>query len=458
MRSPLSKTTSHRLIHVLLTIIFTKHFLDLKTSERSTLLRKAALKRRRKTRYKWSHINLRISDNHFRRMFRMTRKCFELLSQTIIDNIGENNFKSEEYISTFIDNEFCPLGNRSYSMYCAHCHTSGGYISGEIKLAVAIRLLAGGDALDLCVLFDIGHRWCKQILYDVLENWIVAPNLGGMDIEKYLSNDDELERVSTGFSKRSNGLLTGAIGAIDGWLVKIQRPNFPLDGCKNIVGFFSRKGFYALNVQCLVDHNKKVLWASYDNRGSSHDSTCFRDTQFYKLLKLKAVSLLAKQRFILGDSAYAIESFIIPPYDLAGRHTAEDDFNFYHSSARITVECAFGEIDLCWGIFWKRLTSSLAKNILICEGAMHLHNFLVEYRNNCTNSERENALERAIFNDDIRDNAIVRSVVGNDNNRGDGGRPTFEEKESRLNGIKLRNDLKNLLRSNDMHRPRNNEQ
>ena len=89
---------------------------------------------------------------------------------------------------------------------------------------------------------------------------------------------------------------------------------------------------------------------------------------------------------------------------------------------------------------------------------MHLHNFLVEYRNNCTNSERENALERAIFNDDIRDDAIVRSVVGNDNNRGDGGRPTFEEKESRLNGIKLRNDLKNLLRSNDMHRPRNNEQ
>ena len=109
MRSPLSKTTSHRLIRVLLTIIFTKHFLDLKTSERSTLLRNAALKRRRKTRYKWSHINLRISDNHFRQMFRMTRKCFELLSQTIIDNIGENNFKSEEYISTFIASYMCNM-------------------------------------------------------------------------------------------------------------------------------------------------------------------------------------------------------------------------------------------------------------------------------------------------------------------------------------------------------------
>ena len=50
--------------------------------------------------------------------------------------------------------------------------------------------------------------------------------------------------------------------------------------------------------------------------------------------------------FILGDSAYAIESFILPPYNLAKSKSPEDDFNFYHSSARITVECAFGEIDL----------------------------------------------------------------------------------------------------------------
>ena len=53
--------------------------------------------------------------------------------------------------------------------------------------------------------------------------------------------------------------------------------------------------------------------------------------------------------YILGDSAYAIESFILTPYDGASPQTAEDDFNFYQSSARITVECAFGEIDLRWG-------------------------------------------------------------------------------------------------------------
>ena len=59
--------------------------------------------------------------------------------------------------------------------------------------------------------------------------------------------------------------------------------------------------------------------------------------------------------YILGDSAYSLESFLLCPYLQPMSKSAEDAFNFYHFSARITVECAFGEIDLRWGIFWKRL-------------------------------------------------------------------------------------------------------
>ena len=40
-------------------------------------------------------------------------------------------------------------------MYDAHVLASGGYISGEVKLAITIRLLAGGDALDLALIFDV---------------------------------------------------------------------------------------------------------------------------------------------------------------------------------------------------------------------------------------------------------------------------------------------------------------
>ena len=65
------------------------------------------------------------------------------------------------------------------------------------------------------------------------------------------------------------------------------------------------------------------------------------------------------------------------------------------------MECAFGERDLRWGIFWKRLTNSLDHNILICDAAFHLHNFLVDYRNNLEDVGKEVSIDRSIFVDDI---------------------------------------------------------
>lgn len=66
---------------------------------------------------------------------------------------------------------------------------------------------------------------------------------------------------------------------------------------------------------------------------------------------------------------------LLSPYDSATPKSREDYLNFYHSSARITVKCAFGEIDLMCGIFWKRLTYSLVNATISIEGTMKLHNF-----------------------------------------------------------------------------------
>ena len=184
------------------------------------------------------------------------------------------------------------------------------------------------------------------------------------------------------------------------------------DNIRNPTTFSSRKDFYALNVQCMVDDEKKVLWASFSNAGSSHNSTCFRSTYLYsELLKPMKDRLYELKYFILGDSAYAIESFIIPPYDNTKSKTPEDDFNFYHSSARITVECAFGEIDRRWGIFWSAISYSLYNTCIICEASMHLHNFHVDYRNFLLDPRKETDLENEIFHYDQIDNGIVSSDI-----------------------------------------------
>ena len=40
-------------------------------------------------------------------------------------------------------------------MYKANQAILGGFITGEVKLAIAIILLAGVDTLDLAVIFDV---------------------------------------------------------------------------------------------------------------------------------------------------------------------------------------------------------------------------------------------------------------------------------------------------------------
>ena len=81
---------------------------------------------------------------------------------------------------------------------------------------------------------------------------------------------------------------------MDGWLVRIQRPSLWRDGVLNVTSFFSRKGFYALNVQVIVDDKKRVLWVSYSHKGGSHDSSSFRATRLYDHLKTISSKLLEK--------------------------------------------------------------------------------------------------------------------------------------------------------------------
>ena len=177
---------------------------------------KLAKKRRKKKRVLWTDVNKRISDLQFRCMFRMTHDCFQLLCRKIISAVGEEAFKSEAYIDAFLKSK--------HSMYDDNVETTGGYIAGKVKMAITLRLLAGGDALDIAVIFDVSPGHLGIVMYHVLTDWVKQPNLGGTNINKYLN-----DLHASGFSKRSDGVLKGAIGAIDGWLVRIRRPTWFLD-------------------------------------------------------------------------------------------------------------------------------------------------------------------------------------------------------------------------------------
>ena len=77
------------------------------------------------------------------------------------------------------------------------------------------------------------------------------------------------------------------------------------------------------------------------------------------------------------------------------------------------MEYTFGEIGLRWGIFWKRLCCSLANATIIIEGAMRLHNLMVDYRKD-TDSVHGSLCEKGIFENECADNGINPMVIKND--------------------------------------------
>lgn len=79
-------------------------------------------------------------------------------------------------------------------------------------------------------------------------------------MESYLNDEATLAKVSKDFSRRSNGVLTGTIIAIDECVVKIEDLYWTFDYIKNTLSLFLHPEFFALNVQCIVDHTKKASY------------------------------------------------------------------------------------------------------------------------------------------------------------------------------------------------------
>ena len=118
---------------------------------------------------------------------------------------------------------------------------------------------------------------------------------------------------------------------------------------------------------------------------------------------------------------HSTSAFFMVPYDSPDSHAQEIILDFYLPSACIAFECTFGDIDVCWGIFWNRICCTLDNSALIIEGIIQLHEFLIDYRedNNC---ESEAEVDMQLFETECDDRCTCLIVTGNDT-RSEMGRP-----------------------------------
>ena len=70
-----------------------------------------------------------------------------------------------------------------------HVQSTVGFVSGELKLALTSRLLAGGTYMDLTLLYEVGITYVYEILHDVVWNWINDGMLVNISGEDYLNDN-----------------------------------------------------------------------------------------------------------------------------------------------------------------------------------------------------------------------------------------------------------------------------
>ncbi|KAM7293242.1 putative nuclease HARBI1 isoform X1 [Ixodes scapularis] len=148
------------------------------------------------------------------------------------------------------------------------------------------------------------------------------------------------ERFDAEKGFRLLGRIPGVIGCVDGTMVSIVGPS-KNDPTVTKAAYWCRKYFYALNVMVVCDADCRIMCIDPRYPGSVHDSFVWQFSWLRNQLEQGQVP--RDGRFLLGDSGYPLEPWLITP--VPGNHatsTACGRFNKAHSSIRSVVERCIG--------------------------------------------------------------------------------------------------------------------
>ncbi len=88
--------------------------------------------------------------------FCMSKALFQKLCDKVEGIVGPAVFKSKDYLDEILSHQ---LPNSDHNqqwtnILLTHEHSTGGFISREVKVAITLRILGGGLYLDLALLFE----------------------------------------------------------------------------------------------------------------------------------------------------------------------------------------------------------------------------------------------------------------------------------------------------------------
>ncbi|XP_050550858.1 putative nuclease HARBI1 [Spodoptera frugiperda] len=153
------------------------------------------------------------------------------------------------------------------------------------------------------------------------------------------------------------------LGAIDGTHIRIQSP------CSQVgEEFRNRKGYFSLNVQAVCNANLLFMNVVARWPGSAHDATIFNASE----LRAQCESGLFGNRWLLGDSAYPLKPYLLPPL-LNPQTQGQILYNEAHIRTRNCIERCFGVWKRRFPVVGLTLRLSLlrAHSVIIATAVLH---------------------------------------------------------------------------------------
>ena len=338
-----------------------------------------SIKRRRRKRIINSILMNHRKFSHYRK--RNTWKDF------LEDMLLENDFETTTRMPSLAAfNELCEVlkpglmsSNRQYKSTIRN-------IEVEFKVYLTLRILAGGDPLDLNKTIGISkysvYRYFKLTVDLINNNPIFSINL---------PTGDKLNEIKEGFAKLSGDRdfnesvtrptpMKGCVGALDGYLALIDKPV-----CKGSSDYYFSGHYFhhGLNVQAMCDHMCRFTYFNVIAPGKCPDSVALQKC----LDLLDWLSELPTGRndsecyFILADAAYICNRKVLTPFKGPQKLVPQNDsYNFYLSQLRIRIEQSFGLLSNKWRILRTPLGSDIKRAVRILNCCARLHNFVIDRR------------------------------------------------------------------------------
>lgn len=307
--------------------------------------RKKEANRRRNRDYALTEMEV-MSDEHFKRMFRMSKNTFCVLEEKLSDVWDGVNERQA-------------------------INSSGSPICLRTRLACTLRWLAGGSYIDICFEFGVSPG---SFYHDGGVLWGTIDMLDEcFQIKFPFNNASKLRSMADEFAYWSNYKMNNCVLAIDGWVCRTRCPttkevSYPMS-------YRNRHGCFGLVALAGCDARMKFYMFSCVSAGSTNDILAW---QFCKMKSLLDSGALPEPYYFIGDEAFICTNEFLVPWSGRGLPLGKDSFNYHLSSMRQCIERAFALLTNRWGVFWRPLQCAFDRWTTVCSVAAKLHNFCID--------------------------------------------------------------------------------